>query len=88
MVLGTMAVEMDNSTTSDEASPSTINPISTFPTFETTVEILDKFVTWKIHEYCEGKLINDHDLFAMLKLHHEKLKTFTKNSRMAKFPKH
>jgi hypothetical protein len=45
-------------------------------------------LTWKIHEYCEGKLINDHNLFAMLKLNYEKLRTFTKNFRMAKFPKH
>jgi hypothetical protein len=83
-----MATEMDNSIYGDEASPTTINPVSTFPTFETTMEILDKLLTWKIHEYCEGKLINDHNLFAMLKLNYEKLRTFTKNFRMAKFPKH
>ena len=73
----TMATEMDISAPGDEASPSTINPISTFPTFKTAKELLDKLLTHKIHEYCKGKLINDHDLFAILKLNYEKLETFT-----------
>jgi hypothetical protein len=35
-----------------------------------------KLLTWTIWEYCEGKLINDHDKFAILELNYEKLKTF------------
>ena len=53
------------------------------PTIE---EIVDKLLTQKIQEYCEGKLIGDHDKFAMLELNYEKLKTFMENLKMAKFP--
>ena len=72
-----MAMKMDISAPNDEASPSMVNPVSTFPTIETTEEMMDKLLTHKIQEYCEGKMINDHDQFAMLELNNEKLKTFT-----------
>lgn len=52
----------------------------------TIEEIVVKFLTRKIHEYCEGKLIGDHDKFAILELNYEKLKTFTENLKMSKFP--
>ena len=42
-----MAMDMDIFAPSDEASPSTINLISTFPTVETTEEIVDRLLTWK-----------------------------------------
>lgn len=38
-----------------------VNHVSTFPTIEQAVEIVDIFLTWKIWEYCEGVSINDHD---------------------------
>ena len=38
---------------------------------------MDKLLTWKIHEYCEGKLIDDRNQFVMLELNYEKLKIFT-----------
>ena len=61
---------------SDEASPSAINLVSTFPTTKTTKEIVDRLLTKKIRVYCEGKLINDHNEFIMFGLNYEKLKTF------------
>jgi hypothetical protein len=36
---------------------------------------VDKLLTQKVREYCEGKLIDDHNLFAMLKLNYKNLKT-------------
>ena len=42
-----MATKMDIPAPSDEASPSTINPLPTFPTFETTKVIVDKLLTHK-----------------------------------------
>ena len=50
--------------------------VSKLPTIETIEEIVDKLLTHKIRENCEGKLINDHDQFATLKLNYKKLKTF------------
>lgn len=71
-----MTTNMNVSPPSDEASHFTVNPISTFPTIETIEEIMDIFLTWKIWEYSEDKLIDDYNLFAMLELNYEKLKVF------------
>ena len=48
-------MEMDIFTPSDdEAPPSIVNPISTFPTTETTAKMMDKLLRHKIREYYEG----------------------------------
>lgn len=60
VVWDTMAMDMNISTPGDEASLSTIHPISTFPTPETTKDIVDRLLAWKIQEYCERKLIDGH----------------------------
>ena len=39
---------------------------------------MDRLLTWKIHEYYEGKLFDDNDHFVMLDLNYKKLKTLTK----------
>lgn len=67
---------MDISAPSDEASPSIVNPVSTFPTAKASKKIVGIFLTRTIQEYCEGKIIDDHDQFATLKLNFEKLKAF------------
>ena len=72
-----MATEMDIFAPSDEASPSMVNPAATFATIEIAEEIMDGLLTWKIREYCEGKLIDHNDQFAMLEPNYEKLKTLT-----------
>ena len=61
---------------SDKVSLSKVNHVSTFPTAKAIEEIVDKLLTQKIHIYYEGKLINDHDMFVMLELNYEKIKTF------------
>ena len=52
---------MDISAPSDEASPSIVNPVSTFPTAKASKKIVGIFLTRTIQEYCEGKIIDDHD---------------------------
>ena len=73
-----MGIDMGISTHGDEVSLSIVNYVSTFPTTKAIEEIVDKLLVRKIHEYYEGKLINDHDKFVMLELNYGKLKTFTK----------
>ena len=73
-----MATDMDIFAPSDEAPPSLVDVVSTFPIVETTKEIVDRLLTWKIRENCEGKLINDHYQCAKLELKHKRLMNFTK----------
>lgn len=76
MVWDTLAIGIDTSAPSDKASPSMVNHFSIFPTTATIEEILDKLLTRKIQEYYEGKLIDDHNRFAMLELNYQKLMTY------------
>ena len=55
-----------------------VDHVSPFPTIETLQEIVDRLLTWKIHEYYEAKLFDDNDQFVMLDLNYKKLKTLTK----------
>ena len=70
MVWGTLAIGIDTFAPGDMASPSMINHVAIFPTTMTIEEILDNLLTRKIEEYYEGKLIDDHNWFAMSELNY------------------
>ena len=48
---------------STEGSPPVVPPVVTSPTSVDTDEAMGHLVARKIREYCEGKLIDDHDQF-------------------------
>ena len=56
-----MATDMDTSDPSTEGSPHVVPPMVTSPTSVDTDEAMGHLVARKIWEYCEGKLIDDHD---------------------------
>ena len=62
-LFGPMATDLDISGPSTESSPPVVLPVVTFPTSVDTDEAMGHLVAKKIREYCEEKLIDDHDQF-------------------------
>ena len=68
-----MATNMDTSGPSTESSPLVVPPAVTSPTSVDTNETMSHLVARKIWEYCEGKLIDDHDEFQWIEMQCDKL---------------
>ena len=62
-LFGPMATNQDISGPSTEGSPPVVLPVVIFPTSVDTDEAMGHLVARKIREYCEEKLIDDHDQF-------------------------
>ena len=60
-LFGPMAIDMDTFGSSTEGSPTVVPPVVTFPKSVDADETMGHLVARKIREYCEGKLIDDHD---------------------------
>ena len=67
-LFGPMATNMDTSGPLTEGSPPVVPPVVTSPTSVHTDEAMGHLVAIKIQEYCEGKLIDDHDQFQRIKM--------------------
>ena len=67
-LFGPMATDMDTSGPSIEGSPPVVPLVVTSPTSVDTDEVMGHLVAKNIWEYCEGKLIDDHDQFQQIEM--------------------